>query len=68
MWRLLRTDIKLNIYTLENCVAHVLQERTPHIGQQLLEAWWMEGVRGMCVLGGRDCLCVYVHGVYMVCE
>lgn len=46
VWRLLRTDLKLNNYTLHNCAAAVLKQRLPCIGQTQLHAWWLQGPSG----------------------
>ena len=46
MWRLLRSEIKLNIYTFESCVAALLQQRTPHIPPWLLTQSFKGGPGG----------------------
>ena len=46
MWRLLRSEIKLNIYTFESCVAALLQQRTPHMPPWLLTQCFKEGPAG----------------------
>ena len=40
LWRTLRGELKLNIYTFEACVAALLQLRTPHLPPQTLHVWW----------------------------
>ena len=47
MWRLLRSEIKLNIYTFESCVAALLQLRTPHLPPWLLTQCFNAGPGGM---------------------
>ena len=41
LWRTLRSELKLNIYTFESCVAALLQLRTPHIPPWTLHGWWL---------------------------
>ena len=43
---LLFTELKLNIYTLENCAAAVLRLRIPHIPSQQLAEWFRGGPSG----------------------
>ena len=50
LWRLLRSELKLRIYTFESCVAAVLQLRTPHVPAWVLAQWFSKGP------GGRPCL------------
>eukprot|EP00210_Caulerpa_lentillifera_P001997 g1914.t1 len=40
LWRVLQSEIKLAIYTFENCVAEVLKIRVPKIEQQTLHSWF----------------------------
>lgn len=47
MWRLLRSEIKLPIYTFESCVAALLQLRTPHMPPWLLTQCFKEGPKGV---------------------
>ena len=41
VWRILRHEIKLNIYTFENCVAEVLKIRVPFVQQPTLHEWFL---------------------------
>lgn len=47
LWRLLRSELKLRIYTFESCVAAVLQLRTPHIPAWVLSQWFQGGPAGV---------------------
>jgi len=42
-WRLMRSEVKLNIYTFENVVFHVLGLRVPHFTHEVLTRWWHRG-------------------------
>ncbi|DBA81937.1 hypothetical protein WJX77_000726 [Trebouxia sp. C0004] len=46
VWRILRSELKLNIYTFESCVAAVLQLRTPHVQPHVLTQWFNAGPAG----------------------
>jgi len=46
LWRLLRSELKLRIYTFESCVAAVLQLRTPHVPAWQLAQWFNNGPGG----------------------
>lgn len=46
VWRILRSELKLNIYTFESCVAAVLQLRTPHVQPYVLTQWFNGGPAG----------------------
>ena len=46
VWRILRSELKLNIYTFESCVAAVLQLRTPHVQPHVLTHWFNGGPAG----------------------
>ncbi|KAL6779570.1 POLZ1 [Auxenochlorella protothecoides x Auxenochlorella symbiontica] len=46
VWRIMRAEVKLNIYTLEAVSAAVLQLRVPHIPQHQLHAWYQAGPGG----------------------
>ncbi|KAG7673423.1 hypothetical protein KSW81_006633 [Nannochloris sp. 'desiccata'] len=46
VWRLMRGELKLNIYTLENCAAAVLRLRIPHIPAPQLSSWFSAGPSG----------------------
>ena len=46
LWRLLRSELKLRIYTFESCVAAVLQLRTPHTPAWALAQWFAQGPAG----------------------
>ena len=54
MWRTLRSELKLNIYTFEACVAALLQLRTAHIPPWALHGWWVSP--GEHALSLRLCL------------
>lgn len=43
VWRLMRTEIKLRIYSYENVVANVLKERVPHYPFEALTRWFEGG-------------------------
>jgi DNA polymerase elongation subunit (family B) len=38
LWRILRTEVKINVYTFESCVFSILHERIPHFSPQALSA------------------------------
>ena len=40
IWRVLRSELSLNIYTLENCVYHILNERVPRFTYSTLTSWF----------------------------
>lgn len=71
LWRLLRSELKLRIYTFEACVAAVLQLRTPHTPAWVLSQWFQAGPAGafVCPLYGvagvagrsRVTVCVWKH-------
>ncbi|CAF3526155.1 unnamed protein product [Rotaria sp. Silwood1] len=42
LWRILRSEITLNIYTFENAIYHVLHERVPHYDISLLSKWFID--------------------------
>ncbi|UJR30679.1 hypothetical protein I4U23_018202 [Adineta vaga] len=42
LWKILRSEITLNIYTFENAVYHVLHERVPHYQLNLLSKWFID--------------------------
>lgn len=44
MWRLLQSEVKLNIYTFEACVAALMQKRTPHMPAWLLTQCFKGGL------------------------
>ena len=46
LWRALRSELKLNIYTFESCVAAVLQLQVPHIPAHELAQWYTGGASG----------------------
>ena len=46
LWRLLRSELKLRIYTFESCCAAVLQLRTPHVPAWVLAQWFSNGPAG----------------------
>ena len=46
VWRIMRDEVKLNIYTLENCVAAVLHLRIPHFPHYQLVSWFSRGLAG----------------------
>jgi DNA polymerase zeta len=43
VWRLMRTELTLGIYTLENVVNHVLKQRIPTYRNQTLKKWITNG-------------------------
>ena len=42
LWKILRSEITLNIYTFENTVYHVLHERVPHYDFDVLSKWFID--------------------------
>jgi DNA polymerase zeta len=42
LWKILRSEITLNIYTFENAIYHVLHERVPHYDLSLLSKWFID--------------------------
>jgi len=40
LWRILRSELSLNIYTFENCCYHILHERTPKYSYTLLTSFF----------------------------
>ncbi|KIY66264.1 hypothetical protein CYLTODRAFT_423607 [Cylindrobasidium torrendii FP15055 ss-10] len=40
VWRIIRSEVNLNIYTFENCVFHILRTRTPKYSTTTLTAWY----------------------------
>ena len=40
LWRILRSELSLNIYTFENCCYHILHERTPKYSNTLLTSFF----------------------------
>ena len=40
LWRILRSEISLNIYTFENCCFNILNERTPKYSFSTLTSWF----------------------------
>lgn len=40
IWRVLRSEISLNIYTFENCVFYILNERVPKYSYSTLTNWF----------------------------
>ncbi|CAF3313781.1 unnamed protein product [Rotaria socialis] len=42
LWRILRSEITLNIYTFENAMYHVLHERVPHYDISLISKWLID--------------------------
>ena len=42
LWKILRSEITLNIYTFENVVYHVLHERVPRYDLSLLSKWFID--------------------------
>ncbi|CAF3084938.1 unnamed protein product [Rotaria sp. Silwood2] len=61
LWRILRSEITLNIYTFENAMYHVLNERVPHYDISLLSKWFIdEGVNPS--FGLRDFVTLLDYG------
>ena len=57
LWKILRSEITLNIYTFENVVYHVLHERIPHYELNLLSKWFIdEGEIIFFVIYSKDLL------------
>ena len=65
VWRILRSELKLNIYTFESCVAAVLQLRTPHVQPHVLTHWFNGGPAGGLVPTGLMPMLVQPHSPYM---
>ena len=42
LWRILRSELKLNIYTFHNCVHALTRRRVPHFTHAQLTAWFQE--------------------------
>jgi len=40
VWRIMRSELKLGIYSMENVVHNVLKVRVPHYHQATLTQWW----------------------------
>jgi DNA polymerase elongation subunit (family B) len=40
LWRVMRDEVKLNLYTLENVAAQVLKLKLPKYAQTQLNSWW----------------------------
>lgn len=57
LWRVLRGELKLPIYTFESCCAAVLRLRTPHVPQWQLTTWFNGGPAGSCRLPPLVSLC-----------
>ena len=65
VWRILRSELKLNIYTFESCVAAVLQLRTPHVQPHVLTHWFNGGPAGE---GVPPCvMAMLVHSIPCTC-
>lgn len=45
LWRLMRSELKLNPYTLENVALHVLGRRIPYFSNQTLSTWFRQSAR-----------------------
>ena len=46
LWRVMRSELKLCSYTLENVAAKVLNRRLPQVQPYLRRAWWASGAAG----------------------
>ncbi|KAJ6575123.1 hypothetical protein B0H19DRAFT_1127258 [Mycena capillaripes] len=44
LWRVMRVELTLNIYTFENVVFHVLSRRTPRYGPATLKDWYQDQI------------------------
>ena len=44
LWRLMRDELKLTIYTYENVCQHVLGLRQPHFSYATLTRWWKQSI------------------------
>lgn len=40
LWRIIRHEVTLNIYTFENVAHHVIHQRVPHFSLQTLNSWF----------------------------
>ncbi|CAD7702237.1 unnamed protein product [Ostreobium quekettii] len=52
LWKILRAEVKLNIYTFERCVAAVLQQRVPCFSPAQMSSWFQSergGSRWRCI-------------------
>ena len=65
VWRILRSELKLNIYTFESCVAAVLQLRTPHVQPHVLTHWFNGGPAGGVVPTCVIAMLVQPHAPYI---
>ncbi|RUS18701.1 hypothetical protein BC937DRAFT_88438 [Endogone sp. FLAS-F59071] len=43
VWRLVRSEVDLNVYTFENVAFHILHERIPHFSYATLSTWFTRG-------------------------
>lgn len=46
LWRILRGELRLGVYTFENCVAAALRTRVPHVPHTQMAAWYSGGPHG----------------------
>ncbi|KAJ7615302.1 hypothetical protein DFH06DRAFT_1062847 [Mycena polygramma] len=46
LWRIMRVELTLNIYTFENVVFHVLSRRTPRYSHATLKEWYQDHIPG----------------------
>lgn len=44
VWRIMRSEVTLNIYSFENTVYHVLHKRIPHYPYSILTTWYKDGI------------------------
>ncbi len=51
LWRIVRGEVKLNMYSFEACCAAVLRRRVPHVPPAQLAAWFAGGA---CAVLGRE--------------
>lgn len=51
-WRLMRSELTLDVYTFHHVVRHVLKQRTPKYSNATLNEWFMEGTsaQASCLL------------------
>jgi len=52
VWRLLRHEVKLRTYTLENVAWHVLRRRVPHFPAAVLTRWFTSTVHAAALAAG----------------
>jgi hypothetical protein len=61
LWRVLRSELKLNVYTFENCVASILRRRAPHVPPAQLASWFNGGPAGGPSWSAKAILLLYIR-------